>query len=178
MAESIKGLKALLKKLDNLDKDLFDKIEGVVDGHAHQMATRAKRYAPKNTGHTGQTIAVAQGIKREKGVIDRSVIANAPYALYIEFGTGKQVKIEPEMREVAARARAAAKKGSFADGLKSIERWLKLNGGDPKNAYIVLVSILKRGLKPQPFLYPALVDQRPLFIRDMERLIKKELGRI
>lgn len=39
-------------------------------------------------------------------------------------------------------------------------------------AYAIAVSILKNGIKPQPFLFPSYEQQRPLLIKDVENVLK------
>lgn len=147
MPESIKGLKALLKKLDNLDKDLFDKIDLVVNSNGQEMLLNARKFAPKDTGHLAQTIGFAQSIEdKNAGVSSRTVVANAKYAPYQEFGTGGLVEVPPELQDTAIQFKGK--------------------------------GIRKVNMKPHAFLWPALVLQRPEFIKDLEKLLKSELGKI
>ena len=90
----------------------------------------------------------------------------------MEFGTGPKVSVPAGFEKVAAQFKG--KGGSFEEGLKSIERWLERKGGDPKYAWVVFMKILKKGLKPRPFMIPAFFKQRPIFIKDLEDFLENE----
>ena len=94
MAETIKGLKKLLKKL-NLPPQDIDKI---VQANGSEMAQTARRLAPIDTGKLRQSIR-----KRKVEQFAAEVTAGAPYAPYMEFGTGGLVEVPPELAEVAIK---------------------------------------------------------------------------
>lgn len=99
---NVKGLKETLTKLNNLGKDLSPEINAITEANAKEMEAKAKANAPIDTGKLRQSIAAYQD-----GDLTWTVGANttglAPYAPYIEFGTGGFVEVPEELREIAIR---------------------------------------------------------------------------
>lgn len=175
MAKSpLKGFKELDKILANAPQELREDIAEAMKFNAGQIVADAANRAPVDMGALQQGIDYV--ITPTKKLIRCRIIANSdgrsPYAPFVEFGTGRQVQVPPEM-EAEARRFANKKWGGFEKGLDNIREWLRRNGGDPDNAYIVFVSILRRGLKPQPFLYPAFVVGRDRFLSDVVDIINE-----
>jgi hypothetical protein len=102
-------------------------------------------------------------------------VAGAFYAPFIEFGTGKKVKIPAGYNELAKESGQAAKASAGAKGNfeKRIEEWIKRKGIRPKQKatgkgsraandsamknliFLIKMEILKNGIKAQPFFIPA-----------------------
>jgi len=166
MANDIKGLSKLLKKLDKLGVDVEKQIDEVTEANALEIVAKAKSLAPSNIGK------LRQGISSEKDEdVGYKISANAPYSGYIEFGTGKKVSVPIELQDVA-QALKNAPKGNFETGLASIKAWCRTKGIDEEAAYPIFLSILKQGIEPQPFLYPAYVGQQKQYIKDLEAELK------
>lgn len=106
---SVKGLKELISKIESLRGDLPNKIESVVSANARELERNAKSLAPVDLGTLRRSI-------KALGVDDLTwkVVANsnglAPYAAYIEFGTGGMVSVPNELREVANRFRGKGRR--------------------------------------------------------------------
>lgn len=99
---NVKGLKEVLQKLNALDKDLADQIDAVTEANAKEVERNAKANAPIDTGKLRQSIRAYQD-----GPLTWAVGANttglAPYAPYIEFGTGGLVEVPEELKDIAIR---------------------------------------------------------------------------
>ena len=65
----------------------------------------AKSFARKDFGKLAQSI-----IYTKVADSDYKVIVNAPYAPYVEFGTGKTVKVPAELKEIAIQFKGAGVK--------------------------------------------------------------------
>lgn len=162
----------LLKRLKALDKELPDKIDKVVQANGSEMAQTARRLAPRDVGQIRQSIR-----KRKVREMEAAVTAGARHSAYMEFGTGGKFYAPEELQQQAAAARSLPK-GTFAEGLKSIKGWARRQGIEESAAFPIFMSILKNGLKPQPFMYPALKLQEPQLEKDIEDLLRKTLGKI
>ena len=117
------------------------------------------------------------------------VVVDASYAPYVEFGTGGKVSV-PSGYESFAMQYKGNKGGSYYDFLMAIAEWVRRKGitsneatyntktkrrtgsksqkftQDVKMAERIAYSILKKGIRPQPFLIPAYEQEKPkLFIR-------------
>lgn len=171
----IKGLDKLVKDLKSLGKEGVQVIADVTHGTAQAIATQASVNAPVNYGDLHQSI---REIEVDK--LNWKIVANAtglaPYAAYVEFGTGTKVKVPAELKDVAERFRGGTG-GSFEDGLEAIEEWCKRKGLPKEAAYPIFMSILRYGIEAQPYLYPAFVEGRTRYLKDLkeelETLTKK-----
>lgn len=111
--------------------------------------TDAKLLAPKNLGTLRNSI-------KAKKIDEHSyyLTASAPYAGFVEFGTGGKVDIPKGFEKVALEWKNAGK-GSFEDGLEAIKAWCRNKGIDEAAAYPIFISILNEGIEPRPYLIPA-----------------------
>lgn len=168
MAKSdVKGLEKLLKKFDKLGIDLSKNIDEVTEANALEIVAKAKSLAPSNIGKLRQSINSTKSLNNDGYDIN----VNAPYGGYIEFGTGKKVSVPTELQDVA-QALKNRPTGNFETGLESIKMWCRSKGIDEKAAYPIFLSILKQGIEPQPFLYPAYIGQTTQYIKDLEAELK------
>lgn len=98
----IKGLDKLLKDLVNLGDKGVKIIEGVTEVIARDIEADAKRYAPVDLGKLRQSIKAF-----DNGKLTWKVLVNstglAPYAAYVEFGTGGEVEVPEEMKDMAIK---------------------------------------------------------------------------
>lgn len=149
MSETVKGLKELLKKLDALPVDLTDKIGKTMLANGSEMAQKARTKAPLDTGKLRQSIIARQN-KTDKGFVEVALVANstglAPYAAYMEFGTGGLVNVPPELQDQAIKFKGK--------GIRQVN------------------------IRPRPYLYPALVEQRGQLLNDLDNLLDTEMKKI
>lgn len=152
MAESLKGLAKLLKKLDDLPQDLAPKIRLIAMGNAQQTETNAKLNAEssRDLGKLAQSIRAIETTTIEDKVTSWKVFANAtgfaPYSAYIEFGTGGLIDIPAELQDQAIKFKGR--------GIRQVN------------------------LRPRPYLWPAFVRQRPIYIEDLKDLYNREVKKI
>lgn len=157
----------LKKKGDDLGKG-FDELVVKTATYGHSEAVNnINRNVKTGTGHLKQSMYVDF---RQPG---QAVVGNrAEYAGYVEFGTGKKVKIPPEFSDIAAKVRSQGTK-SFDEGLQAIKDWCKRLGIDEKEAYPIFMSILRTGVYPRPFLYPSYRSAIKYMRTEADKLIKK-----
>jgi len=145
----VTGVDKLLKQFDQFGKEGAKVAAGETEAAARDISSQAVRLAPANFGKLRQSIQPEKIAK-----LSWEVQAMAAYSGYVEFGTGSHVSVPKEMQEQATALRNLSK-GSFDDALDSIRDWCRAKGIDERAAYPILMSILKEGLRPQPYLYPA-----------------------
>ena len=152
----VKGLFKLKQQLNNKFKEIDKDLKSILQDYTLRIEYQAKRLAPTDMGHLGQSISskVYKYI-HTKGVVS----ANANYAPFVEFGTGAKAKIPIGFEKLALRFKGK-KRGNFDTFLENIKGWCKRKGIDEKNAYVIAVSILKKGIMPQPFLIPSYLEQK------------------
>ncbi len=162
----IKGLNKVLKKLEKFGDEADKMIEITTRETARQISADAKVFSPKNRGD------LAGSINDEK--VDKltyKVVVNSSYGAYVEFGTGKKVSVPKDLQEQADKFRGG-RSGTFEDGLQAIKDWCRSKGIDKKNAYPIFMSILRNGIAPQPYLYPAWVLGKREYVLDLKEDLK------
>jgi HK97 gp10 family phage protein len=161
--------KKLEKALEKYKDDAIIEVQGVNLDTASTISATAKKNVNVDRGTLRNSIRVDEFDK-----INYNVGTNLPYAPYIEFGTGRKVlkNIPPEFKDLANQARKN-KGGSFDKGLENIKRWCKRKGIDVKFAYIIFVNLLTNGMEAKPFFYPAFVQGRKSYNKDMKKAFER-----
>jgi HK97 gp10 family phage protein len=150
----------------------------------------AKINAPVNLGTLRRSIHAESLLNGLTG----KVIVDASYAPYVEFGTGGKVSI-PSGYESFAMQYKGGKGGTYYDFLLAIIEWVKRKGITPKDsvysvktqrrigsksqkfdqdvrmAQSIAFSILKKGIRPQPFLIPAYEQEKPKLFNRLKKLL-------
>lgn len=137
----IKGLNTVLSNLRKYGKEAEKDIEGVTELTARNIEKYAKQNANSFTD-TGKLAQSIQAVKKDK--LAWSIEAGgviAPYAPFVEFGTGGLVEVPNELKEQAIKFKGK--------GIKQIN------------------------LRPQPFLYPALIRGRQEYLDKLKKVLDK-----
>lgn len=168
----VTGLKSVVGKLKAFGDEGKLMTSAIIQSTADQITAEAKINAPKNLGKLAQSI-----IKQSQNEGLRATVeVGEVYGVFVEFGTGAQVEVPAELQDIASQYKGY-KSGDFDEFLKEIKAWCKQKGIEEEAAYPIAVSILKKGLKPQPFLWPAYVKHRnelvPKLKKALERLTVK-----
>jgi HK97 gp10 family phage protein len=161
----VQGLESLIRSFEKEGKEIRKKVEYIVSANALEGRNEAVRKAPKAFGKLAQSIAV-----EKLSPLEQSVVVNADYAPFVEFGTGGKVSVPSEWQAMASEFRG--QKFKFAEQLERITAWCRLKGIDEKAAYPILISILEDGIEPQPYMYPAWQKVKKQFSKDMINLMK------
>jgi len=151
-------------KLENLTQKLKNQIIDETNASALKIQSEAKKNAPANFGTLRGSIHL-----KEEGGIDKKVYivgSDLSYAPYVEFGTGG--KVNTQGYNEFANTFKGKTGGTFQDMLKALVLWVKRKGlvgvskgkkGSNKQyesaAYAIALSILRKGIRPQPYLIPA-----------------------
>lgn len=163
---AVKGLQKVLKNLQKFGAEAAVEVDKTTELIVKDIVADAKINAPKDMGKLAQSIyEVALGESNYK------VVVGASYGAYVEFGTWIKVQVPSEMQEIASQFKNK-KSGSFETGLRSIKDWCKNKGIDESAAYPIFISILNKGIQPQPYLYPAFVKGRKEYKKDLKKLLK------
>lgn len=164
---AVRGVNKVIADIKQFGAEAERKIAAETEAIAMQIEMDAKRLAPVNFGKLQQSIS-----RKKINPTNYKVTVNEFYGAYVEFGTGKQFKPHAEWNDIASQFKGPTGR-SFADGVESIEIWLRAKGGDPKDAKWVLLNILMNGVQAQPFLYPAFVKGRNDYKTNLEKLLKR-----
>jgi HK97 gp10 family phage protein len=161
----VEGLERVIRSFEKEGKEIRSKVEYIVSANALEGRNEAVRKAPKAFGKLAQSIAV-----EKINPLEQSVVVNADYAPFVEFGTGGKVSVPSEWQAMASDFRG--QKFSFSDQLERIKAWCRLKGIDESAAYPILITILENGIEPQPFMYPAWQKVKKQFSKDMINLMR------
>lgn len=184
------GFARITDKLKGMEKAVVESVDSVLNANAIEIATKAKQFAPVDIGGLRSSIS-----PETSELLNKHVTVNANYAAYVEFGTGKYAAAYagslPDNWQQFAMQFKGKGGGGMAEFLKNIEAWVKRNitatysvkskrqthtKDEAKRikqmAYLIARSILKNGIKPQPFLFPAYEQQRGQILKDIETVLK------
>ena len=170
MKLEVKGLEALTKKFDKLSKESQKEVNSALQAWADDVASNAKTLVPVNEG--GLRLSISPQYGEGYGM----VTVASEYGAYIEFGTRKFAadyvsSLPPDWASYAATFKKPTGR-TFADMLKSIMIWCKKKGIDEKAAYPIARSILIKGIRPQPYLYPSVNKYTPILLNDLKDIFK------
>lgn len=189
----IKGLNEIKKALRELGTKGQEMANGVVRQTAIDIRTEAVKNAPANYGKLRQSIVDVYEDGGSKGRIE----VGAPYGAYVEFGTRTYVKVPSELASMAMQFKGKGGRGGgsgdFEDSdiFKAILDWVRRKGisygstfsvktrkrtgnksqneiNDKQAAYMIAISILRKGIRPQPYLWPAYIKYRDEFVKRLE----------
>ena len=93
---NIKNINSVISELRKYGKEAEQLIEGITEQSARKIEKDAKQYAPANFGKLGQSI---NAFKESSS--NWVIVAGAPYAAYVEFGTGGLVNVPTELKDIA-----------------------------------------------------------------------------
>jgi len=163
------GIDQLKKFAEAFSKEGPQIVDDELNATAIKIQTLAKQKAPVNDG------LLRQGIDINSQMLSKEVNVLASYAPYIEFGTGSKVSIPAEWADFAAQFKGKTG-ATWQEFLRSLTIWVRKKGlagtysvktqkrtgskaaradQDKQVAYAIMRSILAKGIKPHPFLYPA-----------------------
>lgn len=156
------GIDKAVRNLRKTGADGERYLKAIIQSTADQVVVEAKQNAPKDTGELAQSI----GKQSSNDGVKAEIFINSNYWGFVEFGTGGYVSIPPDLQSAAEDFRGY-KNGDFSEFLRNMKEWCKRHGIEEKFAYIICVSILRKGIKPQPFLYPALKRAKDGIVRKL-----------
>jgi hypothetical protein len=183
------------ERFKNMSAELASSVDTVLDANVQEMAEKAKQNVPGDRGFLKQMISADTS-----KFLSKQITVNAPYAAYMEFGTGiyaaQYISTLPENWQSFALLFKGKGQGDYFDFLNAILDWVKRKGlSNVTNSYtgkkvggkaaqenlLVLAetiawSIIKKGVHPHPFLYPAFRDQLPQLELDLDNVLK-DLGK-
>ena len=169
-AVSLGGFKELEGKLKNLTTAIKVDVGDEINSSVNTIRNNAIRLATVNLGQLRGSIATDK-----ESELTYSVAANTSYAAYVEFGTGPQVNVPADFKSYAQQFKGKSG-GKFKDMVEALTLWVKRKGiGNGKNdkglAYVIALSILRKGMRPQPFLIPAYEMEKPKLIQRLNKLL-------
>lgn len=162
----IEGLEKTLARFDV--KKYEPQIQQSFDKFGLRVELAAKQAVPVDEGK------LKGSIFQQPGRLSSTFGASADYASFQEFGTRKfaaaYIATLPKDWQSFALQYKGGGGGTFADFVRSLVGWCKRHGLSEKLAYPIALKILKNGMKPQPFLYPAFNKAKDQLIKDLQAI--------
>ena len=185
----VSGVDVLMTKINKMSERIQNDVLNEFNASALNIQSNAKKYAPVNIGTLRNSIQLKEELSN--GQLVFTIGSKLSYAPYIEFGTGGKVTI-PVGYEQFARQFKGNKGGTFAQLLEALVQWVKRKGivgtysvktgrrtggktiqqkQNESAAYAIAISILRKGLRPQPFLIPAYEQEIPKLKDNLKRIL-------
>lgn len=98
---SVKGISEVVAQLRKYGKEVENDIAAVTELTARNIELNAKNIVPTDFGKLGQSIQAIENTKTKWDITAGGLIA--PYAPYVEFGTGGLVSVPTEWKEIAIK---------------------------------------------------------------------------
>lgn len=161
---TVNGEAAIRRWTETLPDDFDDRAAKLVVAHGLDVEREAKQHAPVRFNRLRSSIhtRVIQAGDRIVAYIG----TNVHYAPYVEFGTGlygpRKRVIRPKRAKVLSWVTRG--RGAYVTTRTGRTRYASAPPGQRVFARSV------RGMRPQPYLIPALKRVRPRFERDLQRL--------
>jgi hypothetical protein len=191
---TVSNLDVTINNLSSFTQTKRVYIQKALNDCANRVASDAKSLVSSNSSNTGN---LAGSIDVEYGDGSSKVVVRSDYAAYIEFGTRKfaaqTVASLPNDWKTYANTFKGPTGKSFDNLVKNITQWVKDKGikfgryyvrskrrvgnkeskqkEDERAIRLIVLSILKKGIKARPFLYPSVIRNLPLLITDLKKAI-------
>jgi len=163
-----KGFDQFQKKIAALPDKVKREIDAELKDGANGMRNDMIYNAPADEGFLRNEIQ-----KPVQVPFGYSVVSNAKYSAYVEFGTGSKVSVPSDFNDFAAQFQGKGDStGSFYEAIKE---WVKRKGIDEKAAWPIMRSILLHGINPHPFFIPAFVRWEQLIKNKLEKILADNL---
>jgi HK97 gp10 family phage protein len=174
MELQIKGIDALIKKMDRLATDVQKDVQAELNDWADQTAANAKMLVSSNSSDEGLLL---RSINPNYGNGSASVTAATKYAAYIEFGTRKfaaaYVSSLPADWQTYAATFKGKTGGTFEQFILSIKAWAARKGiTDKGHIYFIIKQIMRDGISPKPFMYPSVNKTLPILKQNLRAIFK------
>ena len=173
------GVQDALNRIRRAGNEVRAEVDMELADGANLIRTTAVKNVKQNIDNTTGKLAVSM-FAQKIGPLQHEVGNNVFYAPYIEFGTGGKVSVPQELKAIAEEVRSRPKRGNFADMHVAIYEWAVRKGYISKNdktgmakAKWWAIRILKNGISPQPFLYPAFVANRQKIVDRIKRVLEE-----
>lgn len=159
---NIINMEEVMKRINTFSSNTKLELKKELAASALKIQSEAKKNAPVNFGTLRQSIYMIDISNGDK--FGYKVGTKASYAPYVEFGTGGKVNIPSKYSSYASMFKGK-KGGKFADMVKALMKWVQKKGlASGKNvksvAYAIAISILRKGMRAQPFLLPAFESEK------------------
>lgn len=101
----VRGVNNAISQIRRLGREAILQMEAETESAARGIKLQAINLAPTNFGKLGQSIEAEKVTKLRWKIVAGGLIA--PYAPFVEFGTGAMVSVPEEWKEIAIKFKGA-----------------------------------------------------------------------
>lgn len=173
------GVQDAINRLAKVGGQVAEDVEDELAAGANDIRASAARNISSQIQNTTRQMLGGLYVA-QVGPLRFEVGNNVYYAPYIEFGTRGKVSVPKEMQAIAAEIQKRPSRGKFPDMVDAIYKWAVKKGlwskddADGKwRAVRMASSIYRNGIAPQPFLYPAYIENRSKIIERIKKVVEK-----
>lgn len=194
----ITGLQNLINKIGRIEFAMREEVNAEIAAGAYEMNAVAANNIQKNN-----SIGFSGGLFRDQQVVKENestyLVTNlAPYAAFVEFGTGARANPPADWSEYALTFKGKHIAGPGGDFFERIYLWVKAKGlaaryktpssrrrlgtkslqeqEDRSLAYVIMRSIMRNGAYAHPFLYPAFKATSPKIIQNVKKALERAIN--
>ena len=167
----VEGLTELLARLKNAPQALTQAIGPELSDGAQNIAAEAKQRAPGDQGILQNEIGASK-----IDDLNYESFSGAEYSPFVEFGTLTKVSVPAGLEEYAAQFQGGGNVTGGSLGFKdAIYAWCQRQGIDKQYWWPIFISIATKGVRPQPFFFPAVARQTPIIIDRVKKALDNAL---
>lgn len=166
---TITGNTAILKKLQVLPAQARQLVSEAIEDTTTDIHRAAVSRVPVDTGRLKGSLTPV--VLTEGPQIVGEVGTNVEYAPYMEFGTRSNARIPAGLESYAAQFKGS--RGGGKDFEEAITEWMRKKGIPEEARFPIMMKLLKVGVRPQPFLFPAFFENVPKFLGRLNKELAK-----
>jgi HK97 gp10 family phage protein len=168
---AVRGVNNAISQIRNLGQQAIRDMEAVTEQTARDIELKAKTLAPTDLGKLGQSIRAEKVTAKRWKIVAGGLIA--PYAPFVEFGTGTLVQVPSEWIQLASEFKGKKIGLAGSDFLQNIKDWCRHRGIEEKFAFAIMLKLLRVGQKPQPYMYPAYIEGRNKYLERLKAIVRR-----
>lgn len=163
----VEGLPELLADIDRYGNEIKARVSAELRAAAQTIVRDAAKKAPVNMSGLRRGISY-----KEVDEMNFLIVSSADYSSFVEFGTKRKVSIPPGLENFAQQFHGIKQlKGGRLTFEQAIYKWAKKKGIPKKYWRAIFISIAIRGIRAQPFFFPAVLSEGENLVRRIQNVL-------
>lgn len=158
------GFDTIGERLATASEAVFKEVDAEIGASVKVMEQGAKRDAPVDQGLLRNEISSFQDKP-----LEWSLVSQASYSAFVEFGTRLKVSIPAGLEQEAAAARGST--GGTGGAKELIFAWCARKGIERKFWYPIFVQIMTEGISPHPFFFKQLEAEKANLLNRLQQIL-------
>lgn len=158
------GFDTIQERLAKASEVVLKEVDAEIGASIKVMEQGAKRDAPVDQGLLRNEIT-----SQQDRPLQWSLVSQASYSAFVEFGTRLNVSIPPGLEAEAAAAQNST--GGSLGAKEAIFKWCARHGIDQRFWYPIFVKIMVQGIRPHPFFFKQLEAEKPQLLNRLQQIL-------